>query len=119
MTIRQYLARKKRIASFGVLICFAGGIAAIIFYDPSNNALITPSMVLWYIGAMACAIYMSYSLRCPKCRNNLGRSIQSPISIFGISAKLKYCPFCGIELDHKMEDIRTCASSGTPEAGRP
>jgi hypothetical protein len=66
-------------------------------------AIITPFAAIvigiGFIGFMGCIFYLTFGLRCPKCRNSLGQAINWPPSFWRISDKLNYCPFCGTGLD--------------------
>lgn len=67
---------------------------------------------LAFLGFAGCVLLMLLALRCPNCRNNLGYAVQWPVS-WGVSDRIKYCPFCGVSLDALEEDILTDESSMT------
>jgi hypothetical protein len=104
MRIRDQLARKKRIIFMMALICWlVFGIAGFM-ESQSKQSGFPPFIFVAFLGFLACVLFVLFGLRCPNCRNNLGYTIQWPASFWGISDKLKYCPFCGVELDKEIED---------------
>jgi len=66
-----------------------------------------PLVLLAFLGFAGCVFFVLFGLRCPKCKNNLGYTIQGPGSFWNISDKLKYCPFCGVALDKEVEELHT------------
>ncbi len=107
MRIRDHLAKKRRVVFLTAFICWlAFGIAGFIG-SQSKQAGLPPLMLLAFVGLMGCVLFMLFGLRCPNCKNNLGYTIQWPATFWRISDKLKFCPFCGVELDKDMKDLRT------------
>lgn len=53
--------------------------------------------------------YVFWGIRCPRCRRRLTpiMSYGSPLSI---SKKIKYCPFCGVDIDSELEEITVMGS---------
>jgi hypothetical protein len=45
--------------------------------------------------------YVFWGIRCPRCRYRL-TPITSYGNPFSISKKIKYCPFCGIDIDTEL-----------------
>jgi hypothetical protein len=107
MRIRDYLAKKRRFVFLAAFICWlAFGIAGFIG-SQSKQAGLPPLVLFAFAGLMGCVLFMLFGLRCPNCKNNLGYTIQWPATFWRISDKLKFCPFCGVELDKDMKDLRT------------
>ncbi|OGV63210.1 MAG: hypothetical protein A2283_21270 [Lentisphaerae bacterium RIFOXYA12_FULL_48_11] len=119
MRIRDHLAKKRRIVFLTAFVCWlVFGIAGFMG-SPSKHTGMPPLMLLAFAGFMGCVFFMLFGLRCPNCKNNLGYAIQWPTSFWGISDKLKFCPFCGVELDKEMKDLRTRPSSLSETRGGP
>ena len=105
MTIREKIAKTKR-RGFGV--AFTCWLAFAIFGVAGvAGPLFVPVAIVAFIGFMGSGLFLIFALRCPNCGGNLGYTIQWPPSFWGISEKIKYCPFCGIELDTDENNLRT------------
>ena len=50
-------------------------------------------------------LYVFWGIRCPNCRHHL-TPITSYGNPFSIPKKIKYCPFCGIDIDSELKEIR-------------
>jgi hypothetical protein len=49
---------------------------------------------------MGAILALNYLVKCPKCANNLGRTIALPVGLsLGTGRKIKFCPYCGVSLD--------------------
>jgi len=49
-------------------------------------------------------LYMLYGIRCPRCKRMFGNTIHYPFGrLFSISEKVKFCPFCGVKIDSKID----------------
>ena len=50
-------------------------------------------------------LYVFWGIRCPQCARRL-----TPITSYGgpfsVSKKIKYCPFCGIDIDSELKEIK-------------
>jgi apolipoprotein N-acyltransferase len=75
--------------------------------------VLVPVAIIAFIGFLGCILFLFFALRCPNCRGNMGYTIQWPPSMWGVSERIKYCPFCAIELDTDEKDLRTTQSKGT------
>ena len=110
MTIRDHLAKKRRIVFLATFICWLFGILGFVSSQSKPDEL-PPVALLAFVGFMGCVVFALFGFRCPNCNNNLGYTIQWPPTFWEISDKLKFCPFCGVELDKEMKDLRTSAST--------
>jgi hypothetical protein len=100
MTIREVLEKKRGVAVALAFLCwlsFAGGIV----FTGSHSKEFPLLIFIPFIGFGVCVLFLLFGLRCPKCKNNLGYTLQS--SFWRISKKLKFCPFCGVSLDTEIE----------------
>jgi len=50
-------------------------------------------------------IYLTFGICCPKCKSRIGHVIGYSIDIFtfGLSKKIKFCPYCGVSFDSEIE----------------
>jgi hypothetical protein len=103
MTIRSEISNKKR---KGMIIAYSGlafSVLAIIFSDKSTSLPILPFIGLAVF--LLSLIYVFRAMRCPRCRHYL-LPIMSYGSPFSVSKKIKYCPFCGIDIDSELKEIK-------------
>jgi hypothetical protein len=54
--------------------------------------------------AFVSMFYSFWGIRCPNCKGNLGIMAMSYGSPFSVSKKIKYCPFCGIDIDTELKE---------------
>jgi hypothetical protein len=59
--------------------------------------------------AFVAIFYAQVGIKCPNCRNRWGYiavykvfEFSKPFKIFSISNKIRYCPFCGIDIDKEI-----------------
>ncbi len=88
------------IAGLGV---FALGLLYTIWRGDRNPPIIP------FVGfgvALIAIFYAQFAVKCPSCRSNWGYialykgfEFSNPFKIFSISKKIRYCPFCGIDID--------------------
>ena len=76
----------------------SGGLMAI-----TENALFGIGIGFGFLGFMGSIFYLFYSLRCPTCTNNLGVFLQGYPGNRNFE-KVKYCPYCALELDSEEAD---------------
>jgi hypothetical protein len=111
MTIREGLHRRRRrlfLIAFALWLGFIPSMLA-----TAISPYFAPLLVLCFVGFGACILSIMLRLRCPNCGNNLGYAVQWPPA-WGISGKIRYCPYCGIDLDTDERDIRRDDAGGTP-----
>jgi len=100
MSIRSELSRKKR----NVLVISYAGFAIIvvgmIFSDKSGNLPLFP--FVGFAVFIASILYAFWGIRCPCCSGNFGYVAMYFSSPFAISKKIKYCPFCGVDIDNEV-----------------
>lgn len=99
MTIRKALEKKRRVVFMMAFLCwilFAGACLT-----ESHSRELPLLIFIPFIGFGACVLFLLFGLRCPKCKNNLGYTLQP--SFWHISEKLKFCPFCGVSLDEEIK----------------
>lgn len=103
MTIRDYLQNRRRKAS---MVGFGFWIAAVVsMILLGGSSLSGAFFAIAFVGFFITVIILLFGMRCPNCKNNLGYVLSWPPSLFGVSDKIKLCPFCGIGFDTKLADL--------------
>jgi hypothetical protein len=98
-TIRDYIKRRVR---------WGAGVAVVswlfIAFTASTGALGPKPGLIPFIGFLgfAGALLSFMFIRCPKCRARLGQTIALPAAFRQFGPKVKYCPFCAVDLDEQM-----------------
>lgn len=105
MRIRDYLSKKRRIVYMVAFICWLSFGITGLTESLREKPGFPPLFLLPFIGFGCCVLFMLFGFRCPRCKNNLGYTIQWPSSFWNLSDKLKYCPFCGVEFDKEIEHL--------------
>ena len=52
---------------------------------------------------VAAVTAINLSIRCPKCRNNLGVIAAMSGDTLSISKKIRFCPYCGADFDENIQ----------------
>jgi hypothetical protein len=103
MTIRSKIGNKKRKAMILGYSGLAFFVLGMIFSDKSTTLPIPP-FIGFAIFSLS-LLYVFWGIRCPECGHHLA-PITTYGSPFSISRKNKYCPFCGIDMDSELEEIK-------------
>jgi hypothetical protein len=102
MTIRSQISRKKRRALTsgysGMALFFLG----IILLHESGWPLIL--MVIGFGVAAVSLLYAFWRIRCPNCKGNIGFVAMYYGTPFSLSKRIKFCPFCGIDIDIELKE---------------
>ena len=101
MTIRQHIKRRASYA-FGLALVTWLGLVALIFTGPPSG-LDVPHVLLGMALFMGAVLYLTFFIRCPKCRGNLGVTVLPAMYTRLSRRPVSYCPFCGVSLDHHLE----------------
>ena len=103
MTIRSRLAAQRRKP---LLACLIGFLLCVPAAMEDTRA-----GWLWYLSIAGFLVrgggilYLLLGIRCPRCRNRLGYAISYPCGRwYGISEKIRFCCFCGVELDSELDE---------------
>jgi ammonia channel protein AmtB len=102
MTIRDEMRRKKR----RLLIITWSGIALFILGILLSEKLGSTPLIPFVGFAVFCVsitLYGYWAMRCPHCKGNLGHFLYYGPP-FSVSNKVKYCPFCGVDIDMELEE---------------
>jgi hypothetical protein len=81
----------------------AFSVLGMIFSDKSTTFPILP--FIGFAIFLISILYVFWGIRCPNCRQHL-TPITSYGSPFSVSKKIKYCPFCGIDIDSELKEIK-------------
>jgi hypothetical protein len=105
-TVREALGRKMRrgtaIALVGFTLCLVQAI-----FVPTQNP---PFLVFVGMAALFSAVmYLHFGIRCFQCRNRIGYIVAYGGSPFWISKRLRFCPYCGLELDATLASVKRAA----------
>jgi hypothetical protein len=98
MTIGELLIHKTRrnlLIGFTAWLAFAGS----IFAAEGLGARLLPLVLfLPFIGVV---IAQMFFVRCPRCNGNLGQLLAQAMAPGPLKARVKNCPFCGVDFnDH-------------------
>jgi hypothetical protein len=98
MTIRESLNQKRR-----RLFYFALPLWALFAFAAATDRpwLVIPT----FMGFMAAVIYQFYGFRCPLCGGNLGVALGHPGNVFTFGKKVRFCPFCSVDLDSEIKKL--------------
>ena len=110
MTIRELLGRKRRFIFLLAYSCWV--LFAVAAFTGQRHQHVRVLAIAPFLGGAGCVLFALYGLRCPNCKNNLGYTLNSAGSFWNISAKLKFCPFCGVDLDTKVNQLPSDGRAG-------
>jgi len=102
MSIRTQINDKKR----KILIVAYSGMAFFIFgmiLSHKSGALTFLSFVGFAVFFLS-IVYAFWAIRCPRCRGNFSYVAMTSGSPFSVSKKIKYCPFCGVDIDTELNE---------------
>ncbi len=102
MTIRLILNKKKRIAYTVFFLGFALGIFGSIIESDKSTFF---TIVGFSIAILDFSILL-FRMKCPNCKNNIGHVVMSYGGPFALSKKVKFCLFCGVDIDKELVDSR-------------
>ena len=95
MTIRGYLKRR-RVVSWSLLF---GSLALAVLGGAPQSPLAHPAVLtIGLAGFLVAIVYSNVANRCPLCRGPLG----SLMFNYGISRRVRFCPFCGVSMDEEL-----------------
>jgi hypothetical protein len=116
MTIRETLSLRKR---------------RFVIFSYVGMAIFVPAMILTqefepiiiigiggFVLAFVSLFILFFNTPCPKCKGNLGRTIIHIGGPFSVPNKIKYCPFCGVNLDSSVAQpvVQADAGHGTVDS---
>ena len=99
MTLREAIGKRKRrlmIAWYGGFFWFV--VVLLLPVGAWRFWLAIPGLML----SIACASYVMFRLRCPRCQGRIGNTVVSYGRLFTVSPEIRFCPFCGIALDSEL-----------------
>lgn len=99
MTIRDKLNRQLRglhgMFILGLLVYVPG-----VFLPARYILYLILASYVFIVGAI---LYMMNGIRCPKCKSSVGNAAFSIGGWFRGTGKMKFCPFCGVDIDTEIE----------------
>jgi hypothetical protein len=101
ITIRSQIGRKKRRL---LIIAYSG--MAFFLLGMLLSGKFESFPIFPFIGFavfMASIGYAFWGIRCPRCAGNFGIVAMYWGSPFSVSKKIKFCPFCGIDIDTELK----------------
>jgi len=101
MTIREALNRKKRIFSVLIDICI---ILGLVLPFVSENIVVSVAVGAWSIFGIFFFLIIGslFFIRCPACNGQWGVIAMYAGSPFSVKKSLKYCPYCGNNIDEEI-----------------
>ena len=105
MTVREALGRKMRRA---IASAFAGvGLFLVQAIVPTQGPplFVLAGMAVFFSAAM----YLNLGIRCFQCRSRIGYILAYGGSPFWVSKRLRFCPYCGLELDTPLASVTRAA----------
>ena len=101
MTIRSLTNARKKKVSLVLYSCMSVFIIGVLLGNVHPALIILG--ILGFAGAFITLIYTYYNgIRCPKCENAWGLLAMQTGGPFSLSKKLRFCPFCGANLDSDL-----------------
>jgi hypothetical protein len=108
MTIRDYLLLRKRRAIIFDVIGLAIFVLGLILAQEVKPLFI---LAVAGVGLGFVSLYIfRFNTRCPQCKGNLATTINMG-NPFSVSIKIKYCPYCSVDLDSSMPQPRVQAAA--------
>ena len=100
-TIRAYLQRQKR-RRYAVSLAGFALFALGAILSQLNQILFVVAFA--GMAMIVAGMLLTWAIRCPRCGQCLGQMLVSaPWSwAWTVSASMKFCPFCGVELDSEL-----------------
>ena len=102
VTIREDINQTKRKA--GIITYTAFAVFALgIFLSAAHKGFV-PVTVVGFLAFMAGTLYLLWGIRCPSCLGRIGFVTSYYSTPFSISRKIRFCPFCGVGLDSRLDE---------------
>ena len=100
MTLRSLINKKKRKIAITIYSGFFVFIAAVLLSHINRIFLI---LALFAFGVVLITMmYAFYRILCPRCNNSWGNIAMYSGGPFSLPKKLKFCPYCGVNLDSDL-----------------
>ena len=105
MTIRMLIEGKKRRIMVVALLGFVIGATGVILAQ-QNVLDVEPRFAMLPGGAvfLLALLYANlFAFRCPRCKGHWAAlAMQGSQSFFALDRRIRYCPFCGEDIDTEM-----------------
>jgi hypothetical protein len=97
MNVRSVINKGKRRISLaaysGAVLFFVG-----ILLSPITRLMFTLALIGFGL-TFVTVIYAFFAIPCPRCRSAWGYVAMYSGGLFSISKKIKFCPYCGVDID--------------------
>jgi hypothetical protein len=97
MNVRSTINKGKRsislLAYSGIVLFFVG-----ILLSPITRYMFTLALIGFGL-TLVSVIYAFFAIPCPKCKRAWGYVAMYSGGLFSISKKIKFCPYCGVDVD--------------------
>ena len=100
MTIRTYLNTRKRRVVVVLLGCAVVAVAS-AFLSVQHEILFLLTLVCVVAALVVMYLAVILGFRCPVCRGQWGYLAMYSGRLFSIRKDLRYCPYCGAEIDNE------------------
>src|ERR1051325_3354815 len=104
MTIREKLARQKRIADILSIGGFGGAVLFFLLANAVNPWLVLPA-ILCALGALSSMAYRHFTLRCPECGFRLRGANSSQTNLVAAPHDFVCCPLCQVSFDAEISSM--------------
>ena len=111
MTIRQMIDEKLRKIMIVILSGIIISISGIVFKAVTDVKIASIIFLIGFAIVIFALFYAYFFMYCPNCNTVIGYVVMYKVpfmraSILTMSKAVKYCPFCGINLDAEFTGIR-------------
>ena len=75
----------------------------ILLWGEHGRHVLSWVVFLPFLGFAGCMLYTIFGIRCSVCRGRISQLVYLPGGgIFRLSRRVKFCPFCGVDLDREV-----------------
>jgi len=97
MSVRSVINKGKRrislVAYLGVALFFFG-----VLLSPITRHMFTLSLIGFGL-TFVTVVYAFFAIPCPRCKTAWGYVAMYSGGLFSVSKKIKFCPYCGVDID--------------------
>ncbi len=97
MSMRSEVNRKKR--ALDMLACAGFALFGVGLLSIGSAPFLPVIAIAGFAIFFGAITYSFYGIKCLKCHGPFGYVVVAMGTLFRISKKMRYCPFCGVDLD--------------------
>ena len=115
MNIRETINTQKRKAVFAM----SSGMAlfAVSLIISSVYTIMFSVALIGFAVVMGAITFLEFGISCPQCQGRIGCAVNYPGSPLTVSLKIRFCPFCGVSLDSRLNlHKHSISSSSNPNS---